>query len=1814
MAFSVGALGATHDIDGTHRQDVPASAVQEAPLEVEAGLRISSHNRSVGQRVAVAVEWFVPSGASVGAVDGILRFDPGALRLLGQGQDAVTLTKINDRRARRGEVRVLSVNPWGLDEVTVVLAFEVLSADYAADLRYEPLAAAPSDLARGKPIITTRSSLSVDDTLRLPRDPTVSTDAWMQRWEARTEAAHWGGNWDSRGRSQPGTFVLRSAALSMATERNALEAPSVGRSFLVPSEPAASWVLGGTALPAQNPACDADTLPCYGDIDRDGDLDVWDVEAIVALNADQCDFWCRGTVTGEPTVGLPEWLALAANVSPANLPGLGGPSDSVPPGWDSICSRGIGIGVFDVLAVAQDNVNNPDHPIAGDTIPRGTVTIAPGGAHPECIVVHAADETDYLHEGTTVRRDRCLTVGLARDASYECGDLRLAYEFPAVRTMNRDRTLVWTYNSGHARPHPVVKTWYRTPYTGPSPYRVAGTLSIRTDTAAGSWTVVASDTADADAWTRGQAGLLALGFDVIGTLGDTANWTGIYPYRMIWEHVGSDTVELEGELVIVDRSDSPYHPGGWLAGVEQLVELDDGRILWVGGDGSTSVYGGGSGSSGPLVDGLDSLLATSSGWERPLYPGGGWIRFDSLGRHVETEDRVGNVTTFRYVGSSLAIDTIVLPDYGAAASERPDVTLEYNELPGDVESFVVRIQPAVYQANPADRDFFVVERDDDVITVDPLGRQYYLDGQNRIDLSRDANGVFQRFAYSNGRLTRSARAVQPDSIIHEFRPDVEMALDWKASGPAPVGGGGGAATLWDGPRADVADTTLFWTNRYGGPDRIVNALGDTTRLDSPKNGPAARWPGLVARVEEPNGRVIRAAYDPVHANLLAVTDSGRCVGGACAVTRYSWSSRNGGFQVLDTVTQPDGHYKAYTYDAFNGNVLTQRDNRGAPSQVSFSYTAGGELMDSVDGPLTPPTVFEYSNYGNLERITSPAGYVTTILHDARGRDTLVVSPLDGVRTRRDSRQHDTFNNPLRTWSFGPRMPQPGVGDSIPADTLRVDYAYDDEQNLIRVERRPYPLSKRDTMVAHTVDDVVTTTFAYDGANRLVKKVDAGVVDSTAYDPAGNPVRVVKGATIVLEYDALNRLTKRTVPGRSFVADSVQVGDIKVLMPYLTTGGTLNIQERVDSFTYDAVGNLLRADNPFARITRGYSLDGLITVDSVALRDTTAAVFNRHFVIKHEHDRSGRRTRVVLGPDTTRYGYTSWGPVDTVWAPDGGLHIHAYDAEGRLAARRFPGSGVDTVTLFDAEGRVTNRSVDTPPIAPYLESLSYDQRHKVLTASPLGSTYAYSGLGHLAYSSETLFGGLNRSWYVTDGQGTVLVTEQVADLEDPIRLVNRISNGRIDQTEEVWNQDDPEPIDGEDYGRSTSYQYDSTRGYRTGSFSRSFVRNWNDTTRIMSKTGQRDVVHRSYYSTDDKLRFHQVSRVDSLPGAPAANNKNFGAFEEYRYDALGRRVLVRSFQDQDVCEILSRCESSWNYVVWDGSRILHETRGGTYVHGRELDAPLAVEVAPEWVSLHYDWRGLPAFSLDDTGSHTTCALLPIPGCDDIRWPAGSWTATLSEGVNPPSLNAPDFYGTLTVAQRDATDQLYRRSRYYDPSSGQFTQIDPISIAGGLNVYGYADGDPVSYSDPFGLCPDPGDIACQLFESGFMALGASIGFIGGGGAGALQIAGSGGLLTPAAVATTAAGTAAGAAAGASLGRALSNIFFSKGDDGVRRKPGSQGEFKGRDALRRENKMVRDVVKELGLDRDQQTRLHREISGQGLDYHDILETARGLFGGDG
>jgi RHS repeat-associated protein len=107
--------------------------------------------------------------------------------------------------------------------------------------------------------------------------------------------------------------------------------------------------------------------------------------------------------------------------------------------------------------------------------------------------------------------------------------------------------------------------------------------------------------------------------------------------------------------------------------------------------------------------------------------------------------------------------------------------------------------------------------------------------------------------------------------------------------------------------------------------------------------------------------------------------------------------------------------------------------------------------------------------------------------------------------------------------------------------------------------------------------------------------------------------------------------------------------------------------------------------------------------------------------------------------------------------------------------------------------------------------------------------------------------------------------------------------------------------------------------------------------------------------------------------------------------------------------------------------------------------------------HMNWRGLFSLGTSESGAAST-----VP----VEWPGFRTTAYHSRGETQESTK--NWMGSLLEGQRDAGGQMYMRNRYYDPKTGQFTQTDPIGIAGGLNTYGFAAGDPVSYTDPYGLC--------------------------------------------------------------------------------------------------------------------------------------------------
>ncbi|HYR11592.1 MAG TPA: RHS repeat-associated core domain-containing protein, partial [Longimicrobium sp.] len=252
---------------------------------------------------------------------------------------------------------------------------------------------------------------------------------------------------------------------------------------------------------------------------------------------------------------------------------------------------------------------------------------------------------------------------------------------------------------------------------------------------------------------------------------------------------------------------------------------------------------------------------------------------------------------------------------------------------------------------------------------------------------------------------------------------------------------------------------------------------------------------------------------------------------------------------------------------------------------------------------------------------------------------------------------------------------------------------------------------------------------------------------------------------------------------------------------------------------------------------------------------------------------------------------------------------------------------------------------------------------------------------------------------------------------------------------------------------------------------------NQFTRVSASAAQH------YYGADEKLRFLQKYDWNE--------QRQNGTFDEYRYDALGRRVLQRMRRDSLCYGAGADCTSAIERYVWFGDQLLYEIRaqggdnvtsaglesdgaGGDefgrvgYTHAAGIDAPLSV-IRQGYVSgsiaifPHSDYRGAYHAGSVSNGAAYNCG--PSDPCLYVVWPKKYWGGYW-DGGDPA---AGDWAGSLIRGQQDISGLMYRRNRYYNPQTGQFTQSDPIGFAGGLNAYGFGAGDPVSYSDPYGLCP-------------------------------------------------------------------------------------------------------------------------------------------------
>ncbi|HXG95914.1 MAG TPA: RHS repeat-associated core domain-containing protein [Gemmatimonadales bacterium] len=1415
---------------------------------------------------------------------------------------------------------------------------------------------------------------------------------------------------------------------------------------------------------------------------------------------------CSGTITGcGATPGVDTLLAYESRVVTANYTlGAGDTTNAT------------------VRIKATDQANSAF---------RDSGTVAVRAVTKRFPVVSIAD----VNPGTSLDRGECLTVAAGSAAAFECGDLRIVHALPAIRTLNKARVPTLIYNSAAADPYPIVAATVSLASDTTVPDSVEAALKINNVTMAqGLW--VGTN------WVPGATRRIALGSATLTDTTSLADTTKVIDYTLEVTTVyrtapGSrNSTVASGRLIVVNRRRSSFGAGWWLAGVERLSVLSDSSRLLVGGDGSARLYAPAGSNTWVAsgLDGPDTLVWGGTGYVHRL-PGGLTVTFNSAGRHVATVNRLGHTTAFRYdsIGRLLKI---LLP---------PDTTylyqFVYNSTSGLLDSVMA---PPIGSVKRAVKLTLSGSRMNALRGPDLRTVNFGYDGAtNRIATRTDRRGTVTSYSYDAARkLSRVKIDLQPDSIRTGFHAVDSVGL--ANATPNTATDTANAYTSIYGARHfargvdSVGQETKFWLDPRGAVRKIVNAAGSQT-LVKREDG---QWSMPATGLTTFDGFVTRAFYD-WRGNIVQSTAVGPFgPGQGDAIMRYHWDPV---WDFADSVITPMGVVTTMAYDAANGNRLWQQVGPDPARRVTFRYNNSFNFLSATVLPGTPPDSIDYDTArGNLSATRTPLRYWVSHYTDSLGRDTLVVTPINATDTLKGGTQDNTIRQRQRV--VYTVMDQDSIAESIAPN----------QTQILRVEKR-FDAEGNDTLLSQTPLGIpsgvgtVTTLWRYDRANRRVAEIAPnGQRDSTVYDPAGNVVTVLTrcGHTITMKYDTLNRLTTRVVPQVTYdsLASAFDSWASYQQSPYFLA---YTIPRDSVVLRYDAMSRISTANNRYARISRSYFPGGLLNADTLRIQalDTTNTNWDLHkYIVRHTYDLDGRETSLYipsqlgdaqlfgdidfgynaqsgelssiadLKHDTYSFHYKARGDLDTLYFPGQHKEWFALDADGRLLADTINNWGGTTFPRFN--GSVLRAM-----------NYQYDAQGRLLwSGNSLGArdtlTVTYSGLGSLATSR------LKQRAYGPPGvPDATFISNETFTFD---ALGNRTRAVTYDTISPPFTPPNSSTLHGSSYqpgtGRLqtdtlnliiTSYTYDSAGNIRLSS-----------NPGYSSKPGEERA---SYYAADGTVRAVDWRWISS--STPDFRIDKF-TFDEYRYDALGRRIWMWSkrrcygfgadpgtkWREYMECSTSLVRRTVWNRsqelveIQMPGDTALHKHENDVsllafqclpnrldmnqyfgrvvYIPGRGIDQPLAatrINYEYWWYEsdgqsfCHPTYIALPPITSipfwngnDDAplGVYTNGAqaICPNPPPDTFRCIAPLWSFFYSafdrHRVNSPSWIHPDWHGTLLVGKQDQNGLQFMRHRYYDPATGRFTQEDPIGLAGGLNLYGFAGGDPVNFSDPFGLCPE------------------------------------------------------------------------------------------------------------------------------------------------
>jgi RHS repeat-associated protein len=766
--------------------------------------------------------------------------------------------------------------------------------------------------------------------------------------------------------------------------------------------------------------------------------------------------------------------------------------------------------------------------------------------------------------------------------------------------------------------------------------------------------------------------------------------------------------------------------------------------------------------------------------------------------------------------------------------------------------------------------------------------------------------------------------------------------------------------------------------------------------------------------------------------------------------------------------------------------------------TTITYNPQG-LIATVDGPRTDVvdvTKYTYDPQGRLATVTDALGHVTTYdNYDSYGNPGRVVDANQVTTVMTYTPQGwlatttiDSTGKPATTTLTYDEVGN--IKQSKDADGVVMNYTYDDARRLTDITDGAgnyihYTLDAADNRTGEDTYDASkqlrhTVSRTYNGLSQLLTVVDAFKRTVLSYnypdghDAAGHPVHSSDATNVERKqgYDALNRLvstidnyngtdaaTKNTQSVSTYDASDNLEGfsdpdGLNTIYDHNGLGDLTGIHSPdtgTTSYIYDAAGNWIqRIDAKGVISTAAY--DALNRKTSVSYADTT---LNVTFAFDEANASTGcvssypvgHLTRVIENAVTT---------------------VYCYDARGNVTQKRqIQGSQTDTTSYgYTLANRIN--SVTTPSLTTTQYSRNaLGQINSVLVIPSSGggqtvvSAVSYLPFGPIA--SYTLGNGqtVNRTYdnnyqltdltspalnlhFARDAMGNITALGSTPGANPAIETYSydRLYRlGGLSNSAGIAIEAYTYSKTGDRLSKTASGLATGTYGYQSGTHWLNTIGNAARTYDANGNTTGSALGGDTFgYGYDGRNRLTVVQRNGATVGS-------------YGYNVLGQRIAKTATLPQALNQRFAYDEGSQligeygttnrDYIWLDNLPVAVVDSAGSisklnYVHADGLDTPRAISDASGVMQWQWPYQGNPYGEQPPTS-------------------ATGYTYNLR------------FPGQYFDAE---TGLMYNRARYYDPSTGRFPQPDPSGLYGGIGLYVYGMNNPLTYTDPTGLSPEPG----------------------------------------------------------------------------------------------------------------------------------------------